>query len=227
MRSIDGLSGSRRTRQLTPEPATSRRVARAPKRAIAGGVVILGALVLGLVLIRPGQQSSEASQLGADTERAQESTGAADLTPEASDLLPTPGRFPQGSGVDVLPDDLVVLDTPTTTSLPQSDTASETQVSAPAATEPSHDFTVRILNGGGQAGAAATLRDQLTAAGYEVLSVGNAKNAHAQTTVYHETEKRALAETVAKDLGEPPVAFTSNAIAAPADILIVIGADRS
>lgn len=213
VRSIDGLSQSRIAREEAL-PATSPR-RRVPKRAIASGLVVLGVLGLGVVLMRPSGQTSEASP-------SQESGLGSETSTDPTFHL----RLPQGSGANLAPDDLVVLDQPTEASLPQSDTKSAPNTADQSTTEATPDFTIRILNGGSAAGSAAGLRDQLAEAGYEVLSIGNAKNTHGQTTLYHQADQRTAAETVAKQLGEPPIAFVTSAIASPADVLIVLGVDR-
>ncbi len=223
MHSLDGISGQ--ARRSRPRQSTSSPSPAAPRRRLGRnglGLIGLGCAVLVIAWI--------AIRLtGHDLLTEQSTDQSTSTTSPASegDDLPFHFQVSQGSGTAAASVFLVVLYTLTETSLPQQDGEPTIKGEIAPATEGVSDFTVRILNGGGKTGAAATLRDELTISGYAVLSVGNARNRHAQTTLYYRDGKLNEAEIVAKQLGEPPVALTANAIAAPADVLIVIGSDRS
>lgn len=86
-------------------------------------------------------------------------------------------------------------------------------------------FTVRVLNGGAGAGAAAKMKTQLEAKGYRVISIGNAVNSYEKTTIYFLQQHQENALKLADDVGHKPV-LVADSIAKPADILVVLGADR-
>ncbi|OGY28427.1 MAG: hypothetical protein A2Z42_00570 [Candidatus Woykebacteria bacterium RBG_19FT_COMBO_43_10] len=90
------------------------------------------------------------------------------------------------------------------------------------------DFSVRILNGSGLAGAAGKMRDFLSSKGYTVESVGNAENFNYQTTtVQIKTSKKDISSLLTKDLEErysinigPPLSEGEQF-----DILLIVGGE--
>lgn len=100
---------------------------------------------------------------------------------------------------------------------------------APAVTEAAPatsktDMKIRILNGSGQSGAAATGQETLEAAGFTIDSVGNAKKFNYTTTiVYYPAGKAANAQLVADALTSYSVSTEENSVADGYDALVVIG----
>ncbi|MBI4022927.1 LytR C-terminal domain-containing protein [Candidatus Berkelbacteria bacterium] len=184
---------------------------------------MLGFLLL-LFLIKPSGQVSEADQ----SDRTASVPSLIDTAERTSGL--GPASVPQGSGPDSVRDELVILDAPLEESAPQDpgleSTARPAETIPPESQVDRASLTVRVLNGGGPAGAAAALRDRLEAGGYRVLSVGNAINPHARTTVYYATGFEEQAQTLANDLSESTPILIQSSIASPADVLVVIGSDR-
>lgn len=83
---------------------------------------------------------------------------------------------------------------------------------------------VRVLNGSGVAGLAATTRDALQARGYDVVGIGNAPATRATTVIQHPDDRRANAELLQREL---PVAATLEASAEVDVVTLVLGADLS
>jgi len=190
------------------------------------GIVVLAAV---FAFFRP---SIEASTLP----KATPPTGTEANVNQTTTLPPQLSQTPSQANDNAL-DNLVVLDQPTDSSKPQpekntepdnaADTKQTKKVTDSADEVVSKGFTIRILNGGGKSGAAAALRTELSKSSLTVASIGNAQQTYTTTTIYYQTGKRAEAESAAKILGEPAAALEENAIAKPADILIVIGTDRN
>lgn len=133
-------------------------------------------------------------------------------------------RAPQGGGLDTSLDQLVVLESPTDTSAPQEDSPS-TGSDTDETTGKQENSSIRILNGSGKAGAAAAVRDQLDDT-FTVISIGNAQTDYARTTLYYQAGKRTAAENAVAALSGPTPILEESELASPADVLIVLGADR-
>src|SRR3954452_23229021 len=86
------------------------------------------------------------------------------------------------------------------------------------------DVTVRVLNGSGVAGAAATAADALTAAGFHASSGGNA-DASSVTTISHATGDDAQAAAVAAQV--PGAAVTVDDSLAEGTVQLVLGSDSN
>lgn len=196
----------------------------------AGFLVGIVVLVAVFALLRPNSEASGIPTPANDAVTAKDSSNS---------LPPQLARAPANISDEGL-DKLRILDQPTESSKPQPEadnaTASTDSSTIPKAAEVKTSdssepdpttFTIRILNGGGKSGAAATLRADLTKQSFKISSVGNAQQTYADTIIYYQTGKRVEAELVAKKLGEPAVTLEENSIAAPADLLIVIGTDKS
>lgn len=231
MPSFDGIRrGTAPTptpRYQPPAPQVRLRGPATPRNA--GFLVGLLVLVAVFAFLRP---TSEASSLP-------KSTNQQVVTPTHSETtLPPLLQHPPSQASEGALDSLVILDTPTESSQPQpeelSDNATTTDESnadtkpskEDAATNTARDFTIRILNGSGKSGAAAALRNQLTAKSLTVSSIGNAQQTYDVTTVYYQPGQRTAAEQILKELGAPAATLEENAIAKPAEVLIVIGTDR-
>ncbi|MEK7096434.1 MAG: LytR C-terminal domain-containing protein [Patescibacteria group bacterium] len=111
----------------------------------------------------------------------------------------------------------------------QATTPASTQTAAPAAattaTATKADGTLQVLNGNGVAGEAAKVKATLTADGFTVLSVTNARKFSYQTTiVYYQTDKQAFAELVKTSLSARSVTIEqSDAIAGKYTAVVVVG----
>ena len=212
MRAFDGIHrGSSTPPPERAEPPRQYRVRSGNGRFFLFLLTLAG---LGFLLIRPSSHGETAPKTAAASKSASSSTAISSF------------HLPQGGDLNTPLDKLVILDHPNEFSAPQTDqsTAQASEpVPSPASTT---DFTVRILNGGGAAGAAGKLRDELRAKGFSVSTIGNAQSSYANTTVYYQGGKQASAGKVVDALSDPPPTLSENAIAAPADVLVVIGADR-
>lgn len=191
------------------------------------GIIVLVAV---FALLRPDSEASGNPTV---------TTGASATKIQPNRLPPQLTDRPSGGG-ETAADDLVILDQPTESSKPQpgdgsdltqtsnlSDLGSTAETLSDASQLDKAALTIRILNGGGKAGAAAALRDGLTKQSFTISSIGNAQQTYETTIIYYQTGQRVAAELLSKSLGEPAVTLEENAIATPADVLIVIGADRS
>ncbi len=90
------------------------------------------------------------------------------------------------------------------------------------------DFSIRILNGSGIAGAAGKMRDFLSAKGYPIESVGNAENFSYQTiTVQIKTSKKGISGLLTKDLEERYSINIGSSISEDEkfDILLIVGGE--
>lgn len=109
-------------------------------------------------------------------------------------------------------------------------TATETQpdtTETPAATTASNVslLKVSVLNGNGISGSAASVRDTLIAAGYNVSRLANASSFNYQsTTIYYNTGKKTEADAAAQLLSNRTVVSYENAsVAKTYDLVIVVG----
>lgn len=230
MPSFDGIQRGH-TPAPRPRPEPIEHVRPKTGRAMPRNAgFFVGAIVL-VAIFAVFRPNSEAS-----SKPTKPATNQASKT-ELNSLPPQLATPPSSEG-DTALDKLVILDKPTDSSKPQSlpeSDATPTDSTVPQttpstgtdATVPSKSsFTIRILNGGGKAGAAAALRNDLTKQSFKISSVGNAQQTYPTSLVYYQTGKQAEAELVAKTLAEPAVTLEENAIAKPTDLLIVIGTDR-
>ncbi len=236
MSSFDGIQrgSAPRPRPMPPPPARPRSGAGRATPRNAGFAVGIIVLLTIFAILRPNSEASSRLEPPAPAPLAEAS---------ANRLPPQLAEPPKGTG-ETNPDALVILDNPTDSSKAQPEEASELSQTielseledqtasnetktAAAPDEVTTDFTIRILNGGGKSGAAAALKAELGKQSFTVSSIGNAHQTYAVTTVYYQAGKRAQAELLAKTLGEPAVTLEENAIARPADVLVVIGTDRS
>jgi LCP family protein required for cell wall assembly len=83
------------------------------------------------------------------------------------------------------------------------------------------DVRVRVLNGAGVPGLAATTRDQLTARGYQVVGIGDA-DGRAATVIQFPPDQRAGAELLAREL---PIAAGLEEVAGADTVTLVLGED--
>ena len=91
-------------------------------------------------------------------------------------------------------------------------------------TLPRSAITVEVLNGTSTDGLARQVRDELTTAGFDVVSIGTATNSPvAKTTVSYEASHTTSMQTLASALNSPPQeVLASNA---GANIVLTLGAD--
>jgi hypothetical protein len=131
---------------------------------------------------------------------------------------------------DVPLEETIILDRPLPTSAEQATTPAAPAEPSPATTDatpsPRSVFSVRVLNGNGVPGGAATAKGRLTAAGLLVSSIGTATHRYATTVVYYLPNHRDDAVKVRDALDVPRALLTEDRIAAPADVLVVVGADN-
>jgi chemotaxis protein histidine kinase CheA len=114
------------------------------------------------------------------------------------------------------------------------------QVSEPTKTPPSptptevpvdlSKYTIRVLNGTGRSGEAATVRDDLNTAGFNVVSIGNAAGddiEQTQITAIEKVEVEFL-DRLKKTLGETyVVGETARVATAAAEIVVTIGSETA
>ncbi len=140
------------------------------------------------------------------------------VTVPASGLAPVQPVLFATSGTPALTDDVVVVDAPSSNSLPQPDASTAITDTLP---------TVRVLNGGAATTEAAAARDALAALHYTVVSVGTAQFSYVRSTVYYLSGRHDSALAVAQALGLADPTLVEDPIANPAEVLVVLGADRS
>ncbi len=104
---------------------------------------------------------------------------------------------------------------------------SPTTTSSPSPTQPTVQATqtakIQIVNGTTRAGAAATLRDQLSAKGISVASIGNyQKRTVKKTTIYYDAGYKTAAEQVQAVSGG--LLFELPSSTGSYDIVVIIGA---
>ena len=89
------------------------------------------------------------------------------------------------------------------------------------------EFTIEVQNGTELVGAAAATADELTAAGFYVVSVGNADQPIYDETLltYHGENGRAYAQKVVEALGIGRVVDSSEYYSFDADVLVILGSD--
>jgi hypothetical protein len=112
----------------------------------------------------------------------------------------------------------------TTTTTVAAGAGDTTTTTAVAAARPSAQVPVLVVNGAGVAGAAGTLGNQLTAAGYTSVETGNTSPVTA-TTVYYAEGAQAEAQAVATLVGTDPAAvqpITGSPVPAGSAIVVVV-----
>ncbi len=84
---------------------------------------------------------------------------------------------------------------------------------------------LEVLNGNGISGSAASVKDQLVNAGYNVLRLANAaKFSYVSTYIYYNTGKKPEADAVALVLSDRQTALYENAqVAGSYDVVVVVG----
>jgi hypothetical protein len=135
-------------------------------------------------------------------------------------------------------DGWLASDTPTSspTASPTASTSPEASTSPTAAASPTptasttsstfdkSKVTLRVLNGTTQAGAAASTKTKLEAAGFTVKSIGNAKNQnYTKSYVYYQAGKKAEAEAVFAALTDSSALLEESTLASPDMVLVVFG----
>ncbi len=86
-------------------------------------------------------------------------------------------------------------------------------------------ISLRVLNGNGISGSAASVKDKLVAAGYTVGKVTNAsKFTYVNTTLYYNTGKEAAAKQIAADLSDRTTSLFENPqVTGSNDVIVVVG----
>lgn len=115
--------------------------------------------------------------------------------------------------------------TPTTTT----PAATPPAATAPAATTPAasvSDLKVKVLNGNGIAGSAASVKSKLEAAGYTVSTLTNASRfTYTKTIIYFNANKQTEATALAAVLSDRQTETILNAsVAGTFDLVVVVGA---
>ena len=195
----------------TPNPAQRQTPSiRLPVLRIPSAVwVVLLVGGAGAALIRPAAQLFTAE---ASTIPSRPTTRSTDF----------PLTFVQAQQTTTSTTNVIVVDQPTITSIAQpDDTIATSSTNDAAQILP----TVRVLNGSTVAGRAADAKTQLEQQHYHVLSVGSAQFNYVRTTIYYLPGNKAGAKAVAASIGHSDVTLTEDAIASPADVLVVIGND--
>ena len=97
-----------------------------------------------------------------------------------------------------------------------------TSPSGPPLVTPPENVSVTVLNGSGTAGAASDLAAELTAAGFNVVSVGNADQQYATTTVLHDPAYDESGRTLGAAI---PGSEVTEDISLGSTLTVVVGAD--
>lgn len=111
-----------------------------------------------------------------------------------------------------------------TASTPTATPTPATPTPAPSITAPA-EVKIRVLNGNGISGSAASVKNTLTAAGYSIPSVSNAARfTYTKTMIYYNTGKKAEADAVAAVLSNRTTEVVLNAsVAGTSDVIVVVG----
>lgn len=119
-------------------------------------------------------------------------------------------------------------DTEQTTS--NSDNSTNSSNNAPDATTSTPTInkatiSIRVLNGNGISGSAASVKETLVAAGYNIGAVTNASRfTYTNTTLYYNTGKEAEAKLIVADLGSRKTEIYENPqVAGSNDVIVVVG----
>ncbi len=136
-------------------------------------------------------------------------------------------RLSDGTKEEEYKGEVITQDQATNSSQSQTEAAA-TEATAPAATTPVIDkstIKIKILNGNGVSGSAASVRNQLTGSGFSVAAITNAKTFSYQTTIiYYHTGKEAEA-TLVKDAvtGKETALELSDTVTTQHDVVVVVG----
>jgi hypothetical protein len=106
-------------------------------------------------------------------------------------------------------------------------TDSQTTTETPAVLAPvdKSSFTIRVSNGNGISGSAYQVTKILKAAGFNVVSTGNASSYNSKTTiVYYKPTKNREAAEVMSALSGRTVSVEESATLSSYDVLVVVGA---
>ncbi|MFA5927347.1 MAG: LytR C-terminal domain-containing protein [Patescibacteria group bacterium] len=110
------------------------------------------------------------------------------------------------------------------TSIP-STTVTPTQSQTSTSTTDKSKISIKVLNGNGVKNSADEVRDTLTAAGFSVSSVKNARTfSYATTIIYYQTNKKAEAELVKDALASRTASIeASDSLAGEYNVVVVVG----
>ncbi len=215
MRGLDGIQAPPERHQAPrPAPTVSARRATLPRLTVpatafhmAGGMLLLAALVsAGFWLHSAGSRFL-----------AVEASSAPVTLPTAEPAAEQPAPFATGYQTPTGTGQPIAVESPLPASLPQPDEDAATTALP----------TIRILTGGAPASAATAVRDTLDADGYQVIATGPAKFSYVRSTVYYLAGRRDAARAAATAAGLTDPTLVEDPIAAPADVLLVLGTDRS
>ncbi len=105
-------------------------------------------------------------------------------------------------------------------------TASASPSISPASNLTPDQIKIRILNSTSTTGLAAKLKQELTAKGYTIAKIGNAKNKYNKTQVWYQSGNQDKANQVAKDIQGYSLELDEadpNTLGESIDVLIIIG----
>ncbi|MEK7461035.1 MAG: LytR C-terminal domain-containing protein [Patescibacteria group bacterium] len=146
-------------------------------------------------------------------------------------LQPTPTPIPTVSKITPPTPSPTRAPSPSTSPTPSptpsaTPSPSPTETTPPPPAEPDKStISMRILNGSGTSGQAATLQTTLKKNGFTVRSIATAKTRRATGIIYYATSKQAEAEFVASFITNRVLEFEENpALAKPDTLLIIVGA---
>lgn len=197
------MSRSMDIRRVSRQPAPAKPTRQRRKFPLWFTVIILGVLAL-LGLKQQGYLRSSADS-------------PAPLT--TSSPTATPPRKPKPTD-SLGPTKSIVPPTPT-----PSETPAPTPSPSPSATLSQADISIRILNGSGTPGKANVLKSQLETDGFAIRTTGTAKNRRQTSIIYYRSDAKAKAELVASSISNLQVdLFENDSLAAPDDVLVVVGA---
>ena len=135
-----------------------------------------------------------------------------------------PPQLNQGKSLE----ETVILDQPLATSKAQDGTFGALDVSPKSMAGPpaaADAVTLRLLNGSGKVGMASTQRAVFAAKGFNVVSIGTAVNTYTKSVIYYTPGHQKAAESIRSVYGRSETKLSEDALAQPADILLVIGKD--
>ena len=125
------------------------------------------------------------------------------------------GELPEVT-TDNIQDNTTKNQTPTASA----DAATPTQTSTALTKE---NARIKILNGTNTQNLASNTRDKLKKAGFNVASIGNAKNKYASSYIYYKEGAKDVAQEVGKIIGGSNLHLEQSQIAQEHDIVIVMG----
>jgi LCP family protein required for cell wall assembly len=134
-----------------------------------------------------------------------------------------PNRVQFKDSADALWDSLR-FDQPLPGKEPKPSPSASPSVSGPPLVTPPENVSVTVLNGSGVAGEASRVAKELTAAGFNVVSVGNAdRKDHTTTTVSHDPAYDESGRTLGAAL---PGSTVAEDLSLGSTLVVVVGADR-